>query len=69
MIVLKCYYDSISKRLIGSYIFFTEGRNALYGDERFYNLFNFKMVSSTNFLLRWFDSSRRHINSCVPEVE
>nr|DAP94440.1 MAG TPA: hypothetical protein [Caudoviricetes sp.] len=23
------------------------------------NLFNFKMVSSTNFLLRWFDSSRR----------
>lgn len=41
------------------YIFFIEGRNALYGDERFYNLFNFKMVSSTNFLLRRFDSDRR----------
>nr|DAV26543.1 MAG TPA: hypothetical protein [Caudoviricetes sp.] len=40
------------------YIFY-KGHCALYGDERFYNLFNFKMVSSTNFLLRWFDSSRR----------
>nr|DAN32306.1 MAG TPA: hypothetical protein [Caudoviricetes sp.] len=59
MALIKWYYDIVSKRLIGSYIFFTEGRNALYGDERFYNLFNFKMVSSPNFLLRWFDSSRR----------
>nr|DAW33352.1 MAG TPA: cytochrome oxidase subunit [Caudoviricetes sp.] len=41
-----------------SYIFY-KGHDALYGDERFYNLFNFKMVSSPNFLLRWFDSSRR----------
>nr|DAT16256.1 MAG TPA: hypothetical protein [Caudoviricetes sp.] len=48
------------------YIFY-KGHCALYGDERFCNLFNFKMVSSTNFLLRWFDSSRRHINSCVPK--
>lgn len=32
------------------YIFFIEGRNALYGDERFYNLFNFKIASYTNFL-------------------
>ena len=50
MIVLKCYYDSISKRLKDSYIFFTKGHHALYGDERFYNLFNFKMVSSPSFL-------------------
>lgn len=51
MIVLKCYYDIVSKRLKDSYIFFTEGRNALYGDERLsINLFNFKMVSSPNFL-------------------
>ena len=34
MIVLKCYYDIVSKRLIGSYIFFTEGRDALYGGDR-----------------------------------
>nr|DAX94823.1 MAG TPA: hypothetical protein [Caudoviricetes sp.] len=42
-----------------SYIYFTKGHHALYGDERFYNLFNFKIASYTNFLLRWFDSSRR----------
>lgn len=51
MIVLKWYYDSVSKRLIDSYIFFTEGHDALYGDERLsINLFNFKMVRSPNFL-------------------
>ena len=48
-----------ARGLIESYIFFIEGHHALYGDERFYNLFNFKMVSSTNFLLRRFDSDRR----------
>lgn len=41
MIVLKWYYVSISKRLKDSYIFY-KGRNALYGDDRFYKLFNFK---------------------------
>nr|DAR83627.1 MAG TPA: hypothetical protein [Caudoviricetes sp.] len=41
MALIKWYYDIVSKRLIGSYIFFTEGHDALYGGERFYNLFNF----------------------------
>lgn len=51
MIVLKWYYDIVSKRLIGSYIFFTEGHNTLCGGERLSKkLFNFKMVSSPNFL-------------------
>nr|DAV64374.1 MAG TPA: hypothetical protein [Caudoviricetes sp.] len=50
MALIKWYYDSVSKRLIDSYIFFTKGHHALYGDERFYNLFNFKMVSSPSFL-------------------
>nr|DAK41042.1 MAG TPA: hypothetical protein [Caudoviricetes sp.] len=49
-----------ARGLKDSYIYFTKGRNALYGDERLSKqLFNFKMVSSSNFLLRWFDSSRR----------
>lgn len=54
------WYCQIMRSLTDSYIFFYKGRNALYCDERFYNLFNFKMVSSTNFLLRRFDSDRRH---------
>lgn len=52
-----------ARGLIDSYIFFTKGHYALYGDERFYNLFNFKMVSYTNFLLRRFDSDRRHMTA------
>lgn len=51
MALIKWYYGIVSKRLKDSYIYFTKGRNALYGDERLsINLFNFKMVSSSNFL-------------------
>lgn len=40
-----------ARGLKDSYIYFTKGRNALYGDERLSKqLFNFKMVSSSNFL-------------------
>lgn len=40
-----------ARGLIDSYIFFTKGHHALYGDERLSKqLFNFKMVSSSNFL-------------------
>ena len=59
MIVLKWYYGIVSKRLIDSYIFFTKGHHALYGDERFYNLFNFKMVKLFKLFASRFDSEHR----------
>nr|DAX16614.1 MAG TPA: hypothetical protein [Caudoviricetes sp.] len=59
MALIKCYYVSISKRLIDSYIFLPKGITPFMAMKGSIISLILKMVSSPNFLLRWFDSSRR----------
>lgn len=60
MIVLKCYYDIVNKRLIDSYIFLLEGITPFMAMKGYLTkLFNFKMVKLFKLFASRFDSEHR----------